>query len=572
MNKLIAGMLCAGAILPLMAQEQAFPAGAYEPPAPQVTQADLQAVFERLAQLEAASRETQTAAEANVQALVARLAELEAVNKAQAEKIAELEAAREEHRRDMVALKAVQDANKREIASAKEESMREIASAKEESKRDIAGVTEAYKRDIAEATALKFDETTERSESGRIITTETGKHYYLADVSARIFEPLSESGLQITPYGYLVFEGIHNTKGAESDYYTDWVRPKGHSGRGHTTSFSMQDSILGLQFDTPESYNGWKFTGRAEFDMAGDHANDYAFHWRHLYFEAQHETGWKLLFGQTWHLWKMVTPSAIDGAWLEQCGHPYRRSPQFRVTKTWDLDDESSLEIRAGIVKNGPGMGGDRDDDKNQDDSASAWGLAETAFIYERDVPWDEKGSGKRWLLGLAGMYGREKSHNWRGDDQEYDSKMVMLATKVPFAQFTLTGQLFAGENLDGIQAGCGQGVFAKNNGRIGTVDTVGGFLDLAYQFNDDWSFAVGYSFDNPKDGDARNAEGIAYNDRAYFDVFYQLTPNFKIGVEYARLTTRYNSGVENSDYALRGGHSGTSHADRFQFAAFYDF
>ncbi len=565
MKKLLIGAIIAGAAVTGFAQ-QATPAA--------VTQADLQAILERMAQLEAASK-----SQGDLQALLARVSELEAANKAQAVRIAELEgrnkalaeqqsaqekvladvkagaerdiaAAREEYRRDLVALKAVQDANKKEIAA----------------------VNEAYKKDIAAATALKFDETTQVSDSGRIITTDTGKHYFLADVSARIFEPLSESGLQITPYGYLVFEGIHNTKGAESDYYTDWVRPKGHSGRGHTTVLSMQDSILGLQFDTPEAQNGWKFSGRAEMDLAGDHGNDYAFHWRHLYVNAEHETGWSILFGQTWHLWKMVTPSEIDGAWMEQTGHPYRRSPQVRVTKKWDLDDSSSLEVRAGIVKNGPGMGGDRDGDWNQDNSASAWGLVEGAVLYDRDVPWEEKGSGKRWLVGVAGMYGREKAHNALGHDEEYDSEMIMFAGSVPFGAFTLTGQFFAGEGLAGIQAGCGQNVFAKNNGHWDSVATVGGFLDLNWAMNDTWSFAVGYGFDNPSDSDARNSEGISYNDRAYFDIFYQITDNFKLGFEYARLTTRYNSGVYNSDYAADGGRPGTSHTDRFQFAAFYDF
>lgn len=577
MKRLILSSLCAATLgVSAFAQETAQTA-----PAAGVSQADFQVLLERMAQLEAAAK-----AQPDVNALSARLAELEAANKAQAARIAELEginrqladtqsatkdalerqqrdfaAAQEEYRRDLVALKAVQEA-----------SARDIAAARSEAKADIAATTEAYKKDIAEATALKFDDKSQVSESGRIVTTETGKQYFLADVSARIFEPLSESGLQITPYGYLVFEGIHNTKGAESDYYTDWVRPKGHSGRGHTTVLSMQDSILGLQFDTPEAVNGWKFTGRAEMDLAGDHANDYAFHWRHLYVDAQHESGWSILFGQTWHLWKMVTPSEIDGAWMEQTGHPYRRSPQIRVTKKWDLDDASSLELRAGLVKNGPGMGGDHDDDHNQDNSASAWCLAEAAAIYERDVPWDEKGSGKRWLIGLAGMYGREKCHNDIGKDEEYDSQMVMVAGKVPFGDFTLTGQFFAGEGLAGIQAGCGQDVFSKADGHLQSVQTVGGFIDLNWAFNDKWSFAVGYGFDNPNDSDARNSEGIAFNDRAYFDIFYQITSNFKLGFEYARLTTRYNSGVYNSDYAEKGGHSGTAHADRFQFAAFYDF
>ena len=524
-------------------------AGIEAAPEDAVTQADLQAIFERLTRLEAENK-----------AQAERIAELETQNR-------ELVSAQATDKRDLL---AAQKACKDQIAAAKEENARAIAAMQESSKRELAAVQESYKKDLAASKELGTDETTEKSESGRIFTTESGRKYFLADTTARIFEPLSESGLQITPYGYLVFEAIHNTRGSESDYYTDIVRPRQHTGSGHQTSFSMQDSILGLQFDTPETYNGWTFTGRAEFDLAGGDANDYIFHWRHLYVDAQHESGWSILFGQTWHLWKMVSPSEIDGAWMEQTGHPYRRSPQVRVTKKWDIDDDSSLEIRAGLVKNGPGMGNDRDWDGNQDNSASAWPLFEGAMLYDHKACWDE--SGRRWMVGLAGMYGRERVRN--PVDDEFDSKMVMAAASLPlFDKFTLMGQFFAGDNLDGIQAGCYQGAYRRANNTYGTVATRGGFVDLGYELNDTWSFAVGYGFDDPVDSDARKDSGITLNDRAYFDVFYRLTPNFKLAFEYAYLRTKYNEGIKNpGSYFGGNGETGTAKNNRFHFAAFYDF
>jgi len=546
-------------------------AGIEAAPTDPVTQADLQAIFERLASLEAENK-----------AQAERIAELESQNRdlAAAQEASkrelsavqsEIAAAQEANQRDIAEAKeaskleiaAVQEAGQRDLAAAQEFNQRELAAAKEEAKRDIAATEEAYKRDIAAATALQWDETTETNDTGRVFTTESGKKYYLADATARIFEPLSESGFQITPYGYLVFEGIYNTKGTESDYYTDMVRPKRSPGRGHQTTFSMQDSILGAQFDTPEAQNGWKFSGRAEFDFArGGPANDYDLHWRHLYVDAQHESGWSILFGQYWHLWKMVSPNEIDGAWMEQTGHPYRRSPQLRVTRKWDLDENSSLEIRTGVVKNGEGMGGDRDGNGTLDNVESAWPLFEGAIVYDRKAAWED--GNRRWMVGLAGMYGREKVRVPVND--EFDSKMIMVATSVPFLdKFMFTGQFFAGDNLDGVQAGCYQGVYQRPDFTYGTVSTRGGFFDIGYEFDDTWSFAVGYGFDDPTDSQARKSGlGVCLNDRAYFDVFYKITSNFKLAFEYARLRTKYASGV--------GVESGTASTDRFQFAAFYDF
>jgi hypothetical protein len=428
--------------------------------------------------------------------------------------------------------------------------------------------------------AIAMEEGTSTNDTGRIWTTAQGYKYYLADKAAGIFEPLSESGLKITPYAYIAAEAIHVTKGTEIDYITDIVRPKGSYGRGHTSCFTLQDSILGLQFETPEAIDGWKFTGRAEFDLLGSHANDYGFHWRHLYIDAVHEESrWSILFGQTWHLWKMVTPGEIDGAWLEHTGHPYRRSPQIRVTKEFDFET-SKLTARAGIVKNGPGMGHDRDGDGNQDNSASGWPLIEGALIYEHDAAWEDEASGKRWLIGVGGMYGREKSHNevsWIGgvathwdDNDEYESKMLMVATKIPVRDFTITAQLFAGDNLNDIQAGAWQGIAFYGDGHGREVSTIGGFVDLNWKINAKWSTTIGYGFDDPTDSEARHVYGIAYNDRAYANVFYRVMDNFRVGFEYSHLRTKYD-GVYGTG-AWSGARDGTASSDRFEFIALYDF
>jgi hypothetical protein len=417
---------------------------------------------------------------------------------------------------------------------------------------------------ILAASAPKVEEGTETNSTGRIYTTKDGSKFFLADKFANIFEPLSESGLKITPYGYLAFEGVYNSHAVDGDYVTDFVKRHGKGG----TTLSMQDSILGVKFATPESDHGWTFSGKAEFDLAGANENDYAFHWRHLYVDAQHESGWSILFGQTWHLWKMVTPSEIDGAWMENTGHPYRRSPQIRLTKKWSWED-SSLEARVGIVKGGPGMGGDRDSDDIQDNSASNWALLQGALVYDRVTPWD---TSRRWLLGVGGMYGRDRSHRWDGGngftsvDDEYDSKMVMIAGSLPiYKSFTLTGQIFAGDNLGGIQAGCAQRVaYMRPYAKGREVSTIGGFADLNWQYNDDWSFAIGYGFDDPTDSEARYASNILRNDRAYVAAFYNINANLKIGLEYARLTTVY--GEKNTKDKDSVGD------DRVQFSAWYNF
>ena len=489
---------------------------------------------------------TDAVTQADLKVLIERIAKLEAENKAQAAKIQELE------KRDNAIAKKADEASAKAVTAEKA-----VAVAK------------------ADDGKIKVDEGTEVSESGRIFTAESGKKYYLADASAKIFEPLSESGLQVTPYAYIVLEGVYSTRQLDGDYTTDFVSPRDQK-RNHTT-LSVQDSIMGVQFMTPEAFNGWKFSGKAEFDLVDTGSvdqNSYGFHWRHLYVDAAHEeSGWSFLFGQTWHLWKMVTPNEIDGAWMEQAGHPYRRSPQIRVTKKFSWED-SSLELRAGIVKGGPGMGEDRDDDGIQDNTASPWVLFEGAAIYDHKAAWQD--DDRRWLVGVGGMWGRNKSHRYNGfdfsgEEDEYDSMMGMLAASIPIWKFTLTGQFYAGQNLGGIQAGCGQTVYYHNwqDGYVkgNAVRAIGGFVDLSYAINDRWTTAIGYGCDDPLDSDVEGgynengwpAPGVLFNDRLYVNAIYSITANFRLGLEYARLMTSYDA-------------LGDYDADRVQFSAFYDF
>ncbi len=437
---------------------------------------------------------------------------------------------------------------------------------------ELEGKTTAVAEVAAAPRVITPSEDTTTNETGRIWTMADGRKFYLADATAGIFSPLTESGLQFEPYGYLVLEAVHNTDSTDLPMYTDWVRPRGRGHNGdHTTTLSVNDSIMGFKLFSPEAQNGWKMGGKFEFDLAGDDANHTDFHVRHLYWEMNHEDGWQILFGQTWHLWKMVSPQEIDGAWMENTGYPYRRSPQIRVAKKWNFDDESSLEIRAGLVKNGPGMGGDRDGDGTQNNEQSAWCLLQGAIVYDRKAPWEDED--KRWLLGLAGQYGRDRSRRYTGTDSagnplydgpndEYDSDMVMIAGSVPFGKFTLTGQLFAGENLAGVQAGVGQSIAFSDPTRKGReVSTIGGFADLRYDLNETWAFAIGYGFDDPTNSQARDAEGRLYNDRAYVDAFYQFNANLHFGFEYAYLTTQYDEAF---------GEDADDH--RFQLTVYYDF
>ena len=59
--------------------------------------------------------------------------------------------------------------------------------------------------------------------------------------------------------------------------------------------------------------------------------------------------------------------------------------------------------------------------------------------------------------------------------------------------------------------------------------------------------------------GGAPDTNYYEFNDRLYIDAFYHITANFKLGLEYGRLSTDWDK-------------DGTGYSDRIQFSAFYDF
>ena len=154
-----------------------------------VTKADLQAIFERLSRLEAQN------------------SRLEAENRAQARRISELE-----------------------------ELSRAVAAKKDGSPAEALPTGVEAKRETSEGTKV--------NDSGNVFTTEQGFQYYLSDKAAGIFEPLSESGLKITPYGHLAFEVVHCTRGTEGEVYADWVKRPSSSGyNNHTITYATPVGI-----------------------------------------------------------------------------------------------------------------------------------------------------------------------------------------------------------------------------------------------------------------------------------------------------------------------------------------
>ena len=238
------------------------------------------------------------------------------------------------------------------------------------------------------------------------------------------------------------------------------------------------------------------------------------------------------------------------------------------VLESTDFDDEGSLESSSEMIRN-MFLNADlpekelrmlKDDLSDMQgeyfavrSSAVAEDLADASFAGQQDTFLNvKKHDIVNMVLTCWASYWNARAMKYRHDASKDHLSQGMAVVIQKMVASEISGVMFTSDPVTGE----GQG-----------VRTIGGFLDLSYQLTADWSLAIGYGFDNPDDTDAKYDGARTFNDRAYIDAFYQVTTNFKIGIEYARLTTKY---ADTRD--LGGDRGGTGTSDRFLFSAYYDF
>ena len=359
-----------------------------------------------------------------------------------------------------------------------------------------------------------------------------------------------QANVQVTPYGYIKFDAVHDTSRTAYGDLGFWILPESADGGDERElTFSARETRFGLNIVAPES-RGVKTTGRIEVDFYEEvpTPNKYALRLRLAYVDLAWDNGWSLRFGQDWDTYNSFHPDMVDASILAYHGHLYSRHPQARVTKDAKLGENSSLTLKFALQygRNGGNIDGDGQPDEN---AAAVPNYHGSLVLRSRLL------SERQSVFSISGAYGREKLSG-TANPGTYESWLIHGGVQLPLSQrFTLQGIAWKGENLDNYLGGIGQGINAVTGSE---VSTRGGWGQLVYNLTKNTRTSVGYGIEDPEDEDL-SGDARTRNDRIFTNFFYNATDRVTFGVEYSLLRT---------DYAL----SADMQNHRIHFSAQYRF
>jgi opacity protein-like surface antigen len=217
-------------------------------------------------------------------------------------------------------------------------------------------------------------------------------------------------------------------------------------------------------------------------------------------------------------------PSAHDDSLMWNAGNLGDRRPQIRFTSTAP-DDRFQVAVAAGLT----GAIGAKDLDANGIRDGEAAGSphwqARIAFL-------DRRGQ-----LGIWGHTGREKLAAGVAGETDFDTRSFgvdgrLQATSV----LDLMGEWWTGKNLSDFRGGIGQGVIAATGVE---VRSTGGWLEVGLKTSPRHRVAVGYTMDDPKDGDVPTG-GRTKNYAAYLHNKWSLSEALDLGLNLLDWVTDY--------------------------------
>ncbi|MCX6998103.1 MAG: hypothetical protein NTV49_13725 [Kiritimatiellaeota bacterium] len=334
--------------------------------------------------------------------------------------------------------------------------------------------------------------------------------------------------LDVELYGYVKLDAAYDNARVSIGDCCRWVEMEAPGANGHQFNLTANQTRLGLRFKGPES-KGLQTAGLVEMDFyGGGAANKPTPMMRHAYLTAfWPDLKLGVLAGQTADTISPLTMPTINytvGWWQGNIG--YRR-PQLRVTESVELADktEARLEVAAArsIGRTNSWTGASFDTGQISG-YPTVQGRASVSFPMLADKP---------TVLGVSGHFGQEEYTN-----------SVMLATwsfngdlTLPITTWlALQAEGFIGENLEAYLGGVGQGV---NTAQGQTIRAWGGWVALTLTPCATWQFNVGAGMDDPEDADLAT-KGRTYNTLVFGNATYFFNPSFSIGLEIARLQTRY--------------------------------
>lgn len=241
------------------------------------------------------------------------------------------------------------------------------------------------------------------------------------------------------------------------------------------------------------------------------------------------------MLGQYWDLISPLLPSPNDDTLMWNAGNLGDRRAQIRLSYE-PKNKPISWAITLGLT----GAIDQKDLDNNGVRDGEDSGLPNV----QTRIGWRfSKGE-----LGLWAHHAWERTTNPIAGRTNFMSQSIGLDYQWRMgSEWDVRGEIWLGRNLSDFRGGIGQGI---NPATGSEIRSKGGWLELGWRYSPRRRLAIGYTFDDPKDGDVP-AGGRTKNSAWYLHHRWRLNGNVEIGFNYLFWTTKWQGQTTGIDHRI---------------------
>ena len=382
-----------------------------------------------------------------------------------------------------------------------------------------------------------------------------------------------QSGFRVVPYGAFWSDMIYSTRRTNPGSFTLFVFSEEEQGEPAFTLDARRSrfgiDVLGPSIATTEPF---QTGGRLEIDFQGEFVveNQATLQLRHAYWEAYNDQQ-RFLVGQNWDVLSPLLPRTVNYATGYFAGNLGFRRAQFRYDRYIALTDDTLLTLQGSLNQD---IVTDFATDPGVRRESADWPVVQARAA----VTLNPEGGRDSVTLGLSGHIG-ETGFDFLEtgpaplslppeDDARFETWSYNIDLSIPLSDRAhLQAEFFQGSNLSTLLGGIGQGVCPC--ARL-PICSIGGWVDIEYEWTPELRSHIGYGIDDPRDEDF--LFGRASNQFIFVNLFCDVTANLSTGFEVSYWDTRYRETRAGSIPADELEPTEPGKAVVFDFAAKYAF
>jgi hypothetical protein len=352
--------------------------------------------------------------------------------------------------------------------------------------------------------------------------------------------------------GIVLMNAFHNVGASDNLDLPDYAQPPAAPGLAQTSfGATLRQSEIGLEIFGP-TLAGAKTSANIQLDFAGGFPatnNGVNFGVARLQ-TASLRLDWKntsVVAGQDSLFISPLSPTSFASLAIPAfayAGNLWGWTPQVRVERRFDLADQQTLTLQAGILDNL-----DWETPSNPFYRSAQAGELSGQPAYAMRTAWSRPVFNHPLTIAAAGYYGRQ---NWTEWNRNVDAWAGMTDWQIPILRrLLLSGEFYRGRAIGGLGGAIGQTIVFGGNPSYSTtglrgLDSAGGWTQLKFQLTRKLELNGVYAEDDAFAGEIRGyatdannfGEILGRNRGAFGNLVYRPRSDLLLSAEFRRLHT----------------------------------